>query len=128
MKKDLIDITGEIIVETRNAGINTYLEIESKQWVPKNPDEQQKNVMKFVDSLTEEQKKVFKSTLGYFIDISFFKLIETLENGEGDINFKLTVLDETDEFELINDEQDNELATKYWEWLSKYGIKETTSW
>lgn len=87
-----------------------------------------KNVIEFVNSLSEKQRKIFKNTLGYFTDISFFKLIDILENGFGDINLKLSVSDETSSFELINDEQDNELTQKYWEWLSKYGIEGITSW
>jgi hypothetical protein len=53
--------------------------------------------------------------------LSFFKLINILEEGTAGITFSLIAQGNNTEVSIINEVEDHELQMKYWEWKSKYG-------
>jgi hypothetical protein len=127
-KSKLIEIVGNLIIEARNSGVNTCLDIEKKEWFPKNPDNQQKDVIDLIDSLSDEQRKKLINVIGYFIDLSFFKLMDTIDNGYKDINFELSITNDEEKITFGGKDSEFELSLKYWIWLSKYGIEGTAPW
>ncbi len=128
MKKELENILGKLIAESRNSGINTYIDLKDKSWIPKNPDFQQKAVLDLVDNLSDTEKEKFALVLGYFIDLSFFKLMDTLENGFRDISFNLSMSNKDADLVFAGEKSKIEISQDYWGWISENGVKGTTTW
>jgi hypothetical protein len=127
-KEEIFEMAGQLLIEARNSGIGTYQDIKNKDWIPKNPNTQEQDAIELVNNLSKEQASKIENVIGYLIDLSFFKLMDLLENGYRDINFNLSVINEDKEFPIIGENSEINISHEYWIWLSKYGIKGTTPW
>jgi hypothetical protein len=119
----LLEKVGEIIVESRNSGIQTINDIIVGEWMPKTPDDIENDVLNLINSLCEKQKKELLNVIRYSVDLSFFKLLSSLEMGECGLDFTLSATDEKgNSIALINDSEDIGLRTKFFSWVKDLGI------
>lgn len=81
----MIEEFGKIIVASRNSGVKTCQQMMSGQWHPKNPESMEKDILYLIKSLPIEDLPKLLNLVRYFTDLSFFKLIESIELGEGDV-------------------------------------------
>lgn len=54
----------------------------------------------------------------YCIELSLFKLVNTIERGVGDYSFDLSMQNSSDKTQLVGENMDNELSLEYWNWMS----------
>ncbi|MDR2905495.1 MAG: hypothetical protein LBU73_06050 [Helicobacteraceae bacterium] len=127
-REEILELVGELIIEARNSGINTFQNIRNGEWIPKNPNVQEKNTIKLINSLNQEQSEIIENVIGYLIDLSVFKLLNILENGFKDYDFDLSIKNENQRIFLTGENSEIEISSEFWQWLSKYGIKGTVPW
>ncbi len=119
---NLLEYFGEILIKCRNSGINTIFEFMDKGWRPKNPEDEQEALIRLIESLDKKQCEDLVKTIRYCTDLSFFKLLCALEEGDNDTSFNLEITYKKQSFSLINKDEDKELRSEFWLWLEKHGI------
>lgn len=119
---ELVNEFGHILVASRNVGVQTLLEIIHGQWRPKNPTAEESIVMRLVELMGDRAEELL-SLVRYATDLSFHKLLTSLEMGETGINFALSLCDNaTGETQVLIDEtKDRYLRSAWFDWLEKYG-------
>ena len=110
-----------LVIASRNSGIQTCQDIVDGVWSPKNPDDIEADVVSLIASMDTTDRKKLLNAVRYFTDLSMFKLLETLELGEGDVSFELNAKNSNENVNLIQDEDDLEIRSKYFGWVDSMG-------
>jgi len=115
MNAELLEIFGQLVKASRNSGIDVLTDFKEQK--PKNPSEEQEPLLKLLNSLSSEDHELLKKSVKYCVELSLFKLINTLEYGVSDYSFDLAIKKGNSSFSLIDDETDNNLTGEYWNWI-----------
>jgi len=112
-----------LVVEARNSGVRALSEDWFAGWTPKKPSEQEALIAMYVAKCKPEERKALLNCVRYFTDLSFFKLLNTLEEGTGELEFELLMRARTtgETSSLINPEEDNAIRRKYFSAVSSEG-------
>lgn len=127
MPEDQISRFGAIVMEARNSGPMELRDRWFGGWKPKKPDAVESDVANFISCLDEKQRRLFLRAVAYFVDASFFKLIELMESGSGDVQFSLIMHARAGDTVLIDPESDNNLGHAFFKWRERHGSLETPS-
>jgi len=116
MKNDLLETFGQIVKTSRDSGVVVLTDFQEK--APKNPSKEQEPLLKLLSSLNSEDCELLKKSIKYCIDLSLFKLINTLEYGVSDYSFELRMKKSDKSITLIdNEEVDHDLTGEFWNWV-----------
>lgn len=74
-----------------------------------------------IASLSVEDKEKLLNVLRYSVDLSFFKLLDSLEMGKGDVTFSLQCSVDGKLTNLINDNEDLGLRSEFFKWINALG-------
>lgn len=118
MKNSLIEIFGKIVKTSRDTGLDIVSNYKNNIEIPKSPDEEQKALMELIKTLDAEQFYQLQEGIKYCIELSLFKLINSIESGTSNYSFDLSIQNSNDEMQLVGKNIDNELSLKYWDWIS----------
>ena len=102
---------------SRDTGLGIAEGYRNKTGIPKNPDAEQSAMMELVGELDEAQFQRLQKALKYCVELSLFKLIDSMEHGVGAYEFILSMRDGHSSSALIG-EEDRELASEFWNWMS----------
>jgi hypothetical protein len=116
---ELIDDFAAVILQARKAAVQQLTSVLTGYRF-KNPDVRRQQMQAFVETLSPEQRRLIVPAVTHFVDEALFKLITSLEGGEGPIDFELTVKNSVagSELVVIGDE-DFDLQHKFFQWISK---------
>jgi len=115
MNQELLEIFEQVIKASRNSGVDVLTNF--KEQAPKNPSKEQEPVLKLISTLNYEDQELLKKTIKYCVELSLFKLINTLEFGVSDYSFDLAIKKGDNSISLIDDETDNDLTGEFWNWV-----------
>lgn len=120
--EELIEYFGQIVVAARNVGPQTLRKIIDEDWKPKTPTDEEASVLRVRDHLGDRAEELL-SVVRYATDLAFHKLLTSLELGEAGAQFSLTLRDEGsgDEQVLIDDAEDRDLRSAWFDWVKEYG-------
>ena len=117
MENTLMETFGQFVRSSRDTALDTLTTFRNNSEAVKNPDEEQKALLELLQSLDDKDFIKLQKGLKYCIELSLFKLINLLENGNGNISFELFIKDNIQKEILIGEEIDNDLIHKIWDWL-----------
>ena len=114
-----------------NAFMSMYFDARSsgtrhlESWLdgkrPKNPDERDAVINRFLVSLSQDQRQDIGPSFAHFLDLSFYILLVRLEHGEGPWRFRVLLenSDTNDSIEMVGPDVDRELRYRYHEWVER---------
>lgn len=74
--------------------------------------------MELVKKSNQGEQELIQKAIKYCVELSLYKLLNTLEYGIGNYTFDLVIKKGNKTFSLINSNDDNELSTdKFFTWL-----------
>lgn len=118
MENNLIDVFGKIVKTSKDTGLDIVSNYKRNIEIPKNPDEDQKALMELIKTLDVEQFHQLQKGIKYCVELSLFKLINTIESGVKDYSFDLYIQNSNVKTQLVGENIDNELSLEYWNWIS----------
>lgn len=118
MENNLIEIFGKIVKTSRDTGLDVVTNYKNNIEIPKSPDEEQKALLELIKTLDAEQLHQLQKGVKYCIELSLFKLVNTIESGVADYSFDLSIQNNNDSKQLVGNNIDNELSLEYWTWIS----------
>lgn len=117
-----LEAFGSLVVAARDSGPKALGERWLQGWKPKRPTTQEQVVVDFLSQLKKQDRDALLETVKYFVDLSCFKLLCLLEEGEVGYEFELRMKDSSgSEVALINSVTDNELRAKFLSWVKSHG-------
>lgn len=116
MENELINFFGQIVKSSRDSGVDVLSYFSTQK--PKNPSEDQKALLELMNYFnSEEGRELLRKGIKYCVELSLFKLVNTLEYGISDCSFDLIIKKGNQSTLLIDDEIDNNLTEEYWNWI-----------
>lgn len=116
---ELIKTFGTIIKVSQETALDMLANYKKDPNFTKKPDDYQKALIDLIQTLDQTQFYNLQKGIKYCLDLSFFKLIDLIENGKGDLKFKLSIINKNQELSLVGDNKDNELIYKFWDWVEE---------
>jgi hypothetical protein len=117
MENNLIEVFGEIVKTSRDTGLDIVSNYKNNVEIPKSPDDEQKALMELIKTLDVKQFHQLQKGIKYCIELSLFKLINTIECGVSNYSFDLYIQNDSDKSQLAGRNIDNELSLEYWNWI-----------
>lgn len=114
MDNELLEFFGVIVKESRNAGLDIIEDCKKES--SKNLSDSQQVLTELLNQLNSSQQESLKKSVKYCIELSLFKLINTIENGTMDYDFNLDVKKSGHRYNLVG-ENDNDLSGELWNWF-----------
>ena len=119
MENELIKKFGNFIKVSQETALDMLVNYRNDSNFTKKPDEYQKALLDLIQTLDQSQFSNLQKGVKYCLDLSFFKLIDIIENGKGNVRFKLSIIDKEQELFLVGNNEDNELIYKFWDWVEE---------
>jgi len=113
---------GTLLAAGRNAGPKSLGKRWLRGWVPKRPTAQEERVLEHIARLKRRERTAVLELVRYFVDLSFFKLLEILETGESGYTFELRMTTPTGvTVTLVDSKQDHSLRSRFFSWVKEHG-------
>jgi hypothetical protein len=111
---------GEVFVEARDSAV-AELQRYLSGWSPKNPNSREREVASFLHDLPADERVRIEAVISHFTEAALFKLLSTLESGEGGHRFRHSAICDEDNSEqtLIDEETDNSLVHAFFTWMGQ---------
>lgn len=119
MENNLTEVFGKIVKTSRDTGLDIVTAYRNNTRMPKAPDEDQHALIDLVSGLDDAQFEQLKKGVKYCIELSLFKLINSIENGVGNNSFELSMQDEKNSIQLTGKDIQSELSLDYWDWIAE---------
>ena len=122
MSSPILEKMAQVVVESRNSGLDSIREYVSG-WRPKRADQREEAIISLLAKLDDGDRQRLFEVIRYCTDLSFFKLLTSIEEGRNNLTFELVAKDEDGNARetLVSDSEDRNMRQKYWQWSRTFG-------